>query len=251
MSTPIRFTHMKRLLSIAVLLILVPLAPAGPKKSSVYVERNIDNSTYNAGTGTVISVEDGQSLILSAAHVVPDEGKGLTVTLKGKSYKAKYLAGSKVTEVQIKPNVYQITIDGPDLAVLIVDAELPVAKLAKEGPAKGDRLRQWGYANRQATDGPDYKEGTVETPDLLFATVDARPGDSGAALFNDDDEVAALTSARPANPEAKGVYAVPLTEIRQFLKDNAKGWQVRRPLRWQPVFLPLPKTLTRLQSVRP
>lgn len=217
---------MKRIVSLFLLLVLVPLASAGPIDSCVFIERTNGQST-NAGSGTVIGNENGRSLILSAAHVVPDQADGVVVVLKGREHKARYLVGSKVTEKQVGPNHIQLTIDGPDLALLTVKDDLPVVEIAKKAPKLKDRLRQWGFAGGDR-DKQFFKKGLVLDPDALFGTVDARPGDSGSGLFNDDDLLVGVTSARPASDNEQGVYAVPLNEVRKFVRSKAIGFPTLR-----------------------
>lgn len=214
---------MIRSLSLFCLLVIVPLAPAAPVDSAVHVDRDSGTGWSNAGSGTVVAAEGKQSLILTAAHVVPDGGKLLIVTLKGKSYVASYLAGSAVKEIKTGPNSAILEIDGPDLAVLTVGEELPAVKVGK-GPVKGMRVRQWAFANRTALEAPFLKTGTIDDPEVLFADLDARPGDSGGGLFNDDDELVSVTSARPFKEEEKGVYGVPNSKVRNFLSSRVVGF---------------------------
>jgi S1-C subfamily serine protease len=109
---------------------------ADPSASTVYVHCDRGNGTGQAGTGTVIACEDGRSLVLTNAHVVEGPG-GISVTHGKTVYPATYLAGSKVTYFLYPDRTLGLRTEGPDLALVTVDAVLPAAPIADEEPAAG------------------------------------------------------------------------------------------------------------------
>lgn len=115
-------------------------------------------------------------------------------------------------------------MDGPDLALLVVDAELPTVRLAAAPPRADARIRQWGFAGLTGKDEPPLKVGLVKDPSCFFGTLDCRPGDSGSGLFDDDDNLVAVTNARPNSEQEKGVYAVPHEKVRAFLRAKSAGF---------------------------
>lgn len=208
-----------------VLLVAAPFVHAAPVDSACllqYEDKN-DPTKFSAGSGTVIACEGKKSLILTAAHVIPDGKADITVTLKGKDYVGKYLTGSKVTVTETG-----LTIDGADLALIVVDAELPVTPLAKEMVKKGDRVHQWGFCGgpHHAKRGPYYKTGKVDDVDEEFAIAspDARRGDSGCALCNDKNEIIGVVVRRFADDDCPACIALPLPTINKFLTEKVTGF---------------------------
>lgn len=203
-----------------------PLEDTSAPGFCVSVKRDEPNG-YAHGGGTVIASEDGRSLILTNAHVARDAARPLTVTAAGREYRAAYLAGSRVYDIGFdhlgRP---VIAIDGPDLAVLQVDAELPAAPVALAAPRVGSRVRQWGYADRAYNAAPNYKTGTVlgESGNDLLTTLQCDHGDSGAALLDDHGEVVAVCHGKPpANQPAGQVrqYAVRTGVTVTFVEEKA------------------------------
>lgn len=212
--------------SIFVVLLSAPFVWSAPVDSAVHITAD-RGDVMGYGSGTVIGCKDGKSLILTAAHVCHSASEKFTVTLNKKEYKASYLIGSKVTMKQTKPNEIELEIEGPDIALLVVDAELPVVTLSKKELKKGDRIHQWGFASGEISEfGAFYKTGFVAVPDAIWSTADSRRGDSGCGLFNDANELVGMVHARPANDDAVGGLAIPLKTVRDFLKTNAKDWKI-------------------------
>ena len=216
---------MRKLAGLLVVLCSAPLVQSAPLDSVVMIEYK-SPAEYSAGSGTVVASEGGKSLIVSCAHVVPNGAGVITVTLNGKKFKAKYLFGTPVKKVVLPDGKQVEVVDGVDLSLIVVDEKLPAVEVASDPLKEGDRVRQWGYAGGPpfVKDGPYAKEGKVTDAEAVWATADARRGDSGCGLFNDGDQLAGVTSHRSVNPDEPGLLAVPLAKIRPFLKDNAKGF---------------------------
>lgn len=213
------------------LLLASPQLSAAPADAAVLVTVETDGVhpetkdpvVYaDRGSGTVIACEGGRSLVLTNAHVVPTAEGRVTVSAGGRAYRAKYLAGSKVTTWDNGDGTGGMEIDGPDLALLTVEAEFPAAELAETAPGKGAALRQWGFAGRGASEGPRVKSGRVTDPAGLWGTLDQRPGDSGAGLFDDAGRLVGVSHGRPAAEGEVGVVAVPLGAVRKFLRERAE-----------------------------
>lgn len=200
---------------------------AAPVDSAVLIEYK-KTGDYSAGSGTVVASENGKSLILSCAHVLPDDKGEITVTIGGKAHKAKYIAGSKMVNVMSPDGrTFQI-VDGVDLALVEVDVKLPVAPVGTDAPKKGDVVQHWGFAGGPpfAENGPYHKIGKVIEAEEVMVTADARPGDSGCGLFNSKGQLIGVVHSRSHNRDEPAGYAVPLVEVRKFLADNSGGFPV-------------------------
>jgi V8-like Glu-specific endopeptidase len=214
---------MIRFVYTAVLLAAAPFAYAAPVDSAVHIKVETETGA-SYGSGTVVACENEKSLILSCAHVIYGPDRKVTITLKGKKYAAKWLAGSAVKEVANPDGTKSLEIDGPDLCLLVVDAELPVATVGKTAVADGDKVHQWGFAGGRLKFGPFYKTGVVTEAEGIWSTADARGGDSGSGLFNDDNELIGVVHARPVDVDEPAGLAISLDVVRKFLKEKAKGF---------------------------
>lgn len=208
---------MNRFLGILFVLTTAATAVGAPIDSAVYVRRQQkEEGRFNAGSGTVIAVVGQQSIILTAAHVVPDGGEGLTINHNGKEYKAHYLVGSKVTETPTA-----LEIDGPDLCLLVVDAVLPVAEFSDRQLKKGDVVWQYGFQGGSAEHGPLPKLGKVTDPESIWSLADSRPGDSGCGLFY-EDKIVGMVHMRSRDVTEPGGLSIPTKTIKEWLKVKAK-----------------------------
>jgi S1-C subfamily serine protease len=205
-------------------LLSAPVAAAAP--DGVVLIESKSETEYSAGSGTVIAYENGKSLILSVAHVVDDPKAKLTVTHKGKAHKATYLWASPTIELTLPDGKKVPIIDGPDLALLTVDAELPVMKLAATPAKVGDEVKTFGFAGgpKFADKGPYPKIGKVVDAEGVWASPDARRGDSGSGLLNSKDELVGVVHSRSADADEPGLLAVPLNEVKKFLLEKAEGF---------------------------
>jgi hypothetical protein len=209
---------MKRLLSLAALLLCAAWGWAGPLwfAARVRVDHPASGVT-NYGSATPVACEGKKSLLVTNAHVVRDtDGDApITVTVEGAEFKARYVAGSKVTGELGGV----IAVDGPDLALLEVDAELGWAQFGAAGFAEGERVWRWGYGG--TADGkPVLRGGKVfpsPLPNSLADDGDSIPGDSGAGVFNRDGKLVGVCWGR----DGKGAgFAVPLKTVHSFLADK-------------------------------
>jgi hypothetical protein len=186
---------------------------ADPRESVVFVEHN-----NSAGTGTVVSSEGGKSLVLTCAHVVENSRGTITVTTRaGKRHAATYVAGSVVRN--IGPAL--IDVDGPDLCVLSVDADLPAAKVADGPPAVGSPVELWGFGGQPYGAKPAHKTGLWDHPPpwtrpASAYTVRTISGDSGAGVFNAAGELVAVHHGG----DGRRGYGTPLGTVRGWLREK-------------------------------
>lgn len=143
---------------------------------------DLGNATAS-GTGTPIASENGKTLILTNAHVVPSGDRPISVKFSDKTYVGRYLAGSQVSDVAQG----MINVNGPDLCVLEIDGTRDVVEFADEQPALGEVVYQYGYGG--SLDGkPVYRHGVavVNPSSKVYLTSNLRgvSGDSGCAIFN-------------------------------------------------------------------
>lgn len=218
---------MNRFVAAAAALVVWAGAALGwePKDSAVAVYARGPAPDYaDIGSGTVIASEGGRSLVLTAAHVCSKEvgsapGSVVKVRHCGTEYKARWLAGSSVTIVNRKEGTAEIRVNGPDLALLVVDEDLPPAQFAPRYPDRGARVRLLGFAGRSDESEPAEKTGTVLCPAECAATPDARSGDSGGGLFDADGRLIGVVHSRPRY--VPGTYAVGLSPVREWVRERA------------------------------
>jgi S1-C subfamily serine protease len=194
------------------------LATANPARSAVAVHRDLGGGRGRAGTGTVVACEEGKSLVITNAHVADDPDGAYTVTHAGTVYPATYVAGSAVRLVT--PDT--VRVDGPDLALLVVDAALPTATVARNAPRPGDRVRLGGFGGRLGAQEAVEKAGEVldaagYVEPTFLSTTDATSGDSGSGVFDDAGELVAVHWGGGD----RRAFAVPVGTVRVFLREKA------------------------------
>lgn len=190
-------------------------------ESSVQVAREVAADRTELGTGTVVAARSGESLILTNAHVAEDGTKPLSIrTQGGRSYPAKYVAGSRVEHIDSE----NIRVHGPDLALVSVAAELPVAPVASDTPVEGTAVCLWGYG--KVTDGrPAQKTGrTLPQGDYVgsiqLTSIPSQNGDSGSGVFNEKGALVAVGWGGGRGTQ----FCVRLDAVRVFLNPHLKGF---------------------------
>lgn len=149
------------------------------------------------GSGVAIASRDGQTLILTAWHVVQDGGD---CTVSGKP--AKVVGMDAVW----------------DIAAIVVNEVLPIAHLSNRQPVIGDTMTVCGFGSG------DYLESTGQVvkfyspmdapePDFVAMTTVARPGDSGGPLFYMDGSVGAILFGS----DSIGAHGAHCVRVRKFL----------------------------------
>lgn len=184
------------------------------------------NGTGSAGSGTPIGYEEGKTIILTNAHVVPkgDRDKPIKVLVGGRTFKATYIEGSEVEKVTAD----KIKVLGPDLCTLSIDAKLGYVEIADDSPPIGGQVWQFGYGSSPIDGGPTAKYGLVTkgtyVEPTMVTTLDVISGDSGSGMFNQYGELCGVTWGASEDKDVYGrVYrkehlAVEITTVRTFLK---------------------------------
>jgi hypothetical protein len=169
------------------------------------------------GSGTIVGSRFGRALVISNNHVAPTPTDKYTVTVHGKEYDA----------------IWYATDCRADLSALLIDVPLPPVRIANELPRPGTRCHQAGYARgirspKSGTVGDITGCAITFREHRLFPSVWANmtnnvqsiPGDSGAGIFSDKNELFAVVwgmstgvSGEPLGTEE----SVPLSEIQRFL----------------------------------
>jgi S1-C subfamily serine protease len=190
----------------------VPIATndALPMKSSVRV-RMIDGNMHDFGTGTVIHSSQGQSTILTCAHLFKDVGQNA-------AFFVDIFENGEVLK-------YPATVVGgdhdSDIAFLQIRnvSALPVAILAESRSLRtSEAVFSIGCSNG---DLPTRLNMTVvdinryEGPENILCTTDPSQGRSGGGLFNTRGEVIGVCSA--ADRTAKQGLYTGVTAIREVM----------------------------------
>lgn len=170
-------------------------------ESSVYISVDLGGGRTAGGTGTVIAAENRKTLVLTNAHVVPSAAHPITVTYwcdrKPWTSPATYIGGSSVDNVG--PN--QIRVNGPDLAILAIEAELPAVEIADTIPATGEAVSLYGFGGSGSTVHPTLKTGRVLRQDnwqttagdpIARTSIETVNGDSGSGIFNEQGQLVAV-----------------------------------------------------------
>ena len=184
----------------------------------------MEGDTQHHGSGTVIASSPGRSLILTNAHVVPHGRNPIFVANSGYGelvqYPARYVGGSAV--INLSPGLIQT--QGPDLALLEVDAELPAVELSPEDPEIGSRVWQYGFAGNFGSK-PQSKPGQVIATrklGVLATTCATVGGDSGSGLFDDSERLVGVAWGNDGESTA-----VRLTDVHVFTVRTAGDHRVK------------------------
>lgn len=200
-------------------------AKADPLWFAARVMVDNGNGTGSAGSGTPISCENGKTVFVTNAHVVPKNkaSQPITITVSGRKFKAKYLDGSEVEFFTRSDGTHGCKVHGPDLAFLEVEGELGHVELADDIARPGDQVWQFGYGGVPLNyNGPTIKSGIVNKTTFVEPTLacdlQSISGDSGSGLFNTRGELVGVTWGGNSNPTVHECVAVELTTVRAFSK---------------------------------
>jgi hypothetical protein len=118
-----------------------------------------------------------------------------------------------------------------DLALVVVAAELPVAELADEVPAAGEKLWRHGFGTGSTETSVSDTKSRLEFPRFEFrATGEAKAGDSGAAYFDEKGRVVAVhCGLEDGHPRG-----TPVGAVRKFLDKHSaaalkQDFEARKP----------------------
>ncbi|MDR2233215.1 MAG: trypsin-like peptidase domain-containing protein [Tannerella sp.] len=173
------------------------------------IQKTVYKINHAGGSGSCFYLKK-HNLFVTNYHVI--EGfKKVAIQDDGKN---RYL----VNVVLVNPEL--------DIALLVADEDfsaLPDVELAKSGDTKiGQRLNVAGYPF-----GMPYTvtEGTVSAPKQLiknkyYIQTDAavNPGNSGGPIFNENNEVVAITASKITNADNMG-FGIPISGLNKILDD--------------------------------
>lgn len=167
-------------------------------ESSVYVSVDLGNGATGGGTGTVIASESGRSLILTNAHVVESADRPISVTYwcdrRPWIQPATYLGGSSVSHLSGS----LIHVNGPDLALLEVKADLQPVELASEIPATGEAVQLFGFGGAGVYGTVPIRKSGHILPEpgwiepATKTSIQTINGDSGSGILNDRGQLVAV-----------------------------------------------------------
>ncbi len=187
----------------------VPCAAApDPAACSVFIRYG-----SAAGSGTCVACEGGHSLVLTNAHVCPDQGVRVAVDAGGKTYQGFVVYSEGAAR-------------GADLAAVFVWGELPAARLADAEPAVGCAVCQYGHPWHR-NGGLMPKTGTFlgvapfreqSGERVVETTVVSESGDSGSGVFVGSELVAVTWGGSGGR-----ACCVPLAAVRRVLGHVARG----------------------------
>lgn len=184
-------------------------------KVEVEVEKTSYKTVRGVGSGTPVATEDGKTLVVTNAHVIPSEhrDKPITVYVNGKAYPAKAADGAATRSA---PGF--IDIDGPDLCFLQVDADLGAVPLRATAVKDGEAVYYCGFGGHTANVNPPARTGKVSTAEqtgdkhLVFSGSPVK-GDSGAGVFDADGKMVGVVWGGDTR-----TYAVPLKSVQRFVE---------------------------------
>lgn len=164
-------------------LILASIAQAqNPAVCRVRVPEGDSICSYGTGTCVSCSKEHNLSLIITAHHVIEDhKGKSITVIFPSTTRKAKVIGFD----------------EHYDLAALVVKGKLPVLKIAKKKPIRGQTITLIGYASGEYREASGKVNGFYRPNEGLPAhwfSVDhpSRSGDSGGPMLSKNNQLAGV-----------------------------------------------------------
>lgn len=168
----------------------------------------------SSGTGFGIAYHENSTIVMTAGHVCEPlsnkpgaETKLSIVTVDGTELPAK-----------------QITISGMhDLCLVKIEKILPIAKIAEEIPANGDKIKYSGYPLGVFIPGTlhhfDGYMGGIDADGNHLYNIPTVGGASGSPIYNEDGEVVAIISAVMVEFEHI-TFGVGLYNILFFLEEN-------------------------------
>ena len=168
--------------------------------------------TQGAGSGVIISSDDGGSYIITCAHVISGSSK-VTVTLRsGEKYDAEIIGSDSETDVGvIKANVKGLKCATVGDYSKVIVGEQVVAIGNPLGSLGGSVTS--GYVS--ALDRDIMIDGT--TYHLLQTDTAINPGNSGGGLFNTKGQLIGIVNAKSSGTYVEGLgFAIPIDEAMKI-----------------------------------
>lgn len=237
--------------------VLVPARGQDPVRTSRHVvatrAKPADNHTFrptvkirrglSAGTGTLIAARPGESLILTAAHVVRGAGTleielhrynlGVETNLPRvgwpRSYPGEVIVADPEADVALVRVRGLVTL--PYLATLVSSDEepRPGQHVTSVGIDLGLKLQSWESRVRGIVRLNRHGEAAADARPYLITERAPEHGRSGGGLFRDDGSLVGVCVGRVefAGNQAIGLFAS-TTSIRRLLADPGAASTLRR-----------------------
>ena len=168
----------------------------------------------SSGTGFGIAYHENSTIVMTAGHVCEPlsdktgfETKFSVVTIEGLEIPANPIAVSKTQ----------------DLCLVKIKKILPIAKIAKESPDNGDKIKYSGYPLGVFIPGTlhhfDGYMGGIDAEGNHLYNIPTVGGSSGSPIYNENGEVVAIISAVMTDFEHI-TFGVGLHNILLFLEEN-------------------------------
>lgn len=169
-----------------------------------------------AGSGVIISNEDGVGYIVTNQHVI-DGASNIKVTLRDATttYDATVVGSDKDADVAL----LKIDADGLSTATFGDSAKLAVGDYVV---AIGNPLGTLGGTVTDGIISALAREVTIEDRNMTLLQTNAQisPGNSGGGLFNANGELIGLVNAKDSATEVEGIaFAIPANKVVDVIKD--------------------------------
>lgn len=190
------------------LLFALPVSAQLPPPAEPFLY--LESGTAKA-SGVCIASDGHKSLVLTNNHLFATQpGPGLPFPL------APYPMPTRVFSLDGKQCWQGTAVAGHlggDLAVVVVEGNLPFASLAGQDAKVGEEVWHKGIGSGGST-GKVLKPYCVAPQCCCFtATLRAIPGDSGSGIFNGKGQVVAITCGRVALPIDAPLRGTPVSAV--------------------------------------
>ncbi len=169
-----------------------------------------------AGSGVIISNEDGIGYIVTNQHVI-DGAQNIKVTLRdaATSYNATLVGSDKDADVAL----LKIDADNLSTATFGDSSKLAVGDYVV---AIGNPLGTLGGTVTDGIISALAREVTIEDRNMTLLQTNAQisPGNSGGGLFNANGELIGIVNAKDSATEVEGIaFAIPANKVVEVIKD--------------------------------
>lgn len=169
-----------------------------------------------AGSGVIISNEDGVGYIVTNQHVI-DGASNITVTLRDATttYDATVVGSDKDADVAL----LKIDANGLSTATFGDSSKLAVGDYVV---AIGNPLGTLGGTVTDGIISALAREVTIEDRNMTLLQTNAQisPGNSGGGLFNANGELVGIVNAKDSATEVEGIaFAIPANKVVDVIKD--------------------------------
>ena len=169
-----------------------------------------------AGSGVIISNEDGVGYIVTNQHVI-DGAENITVTLRDATttYDATLVGSDRDADVallKINANNLSTATFGDSSTLAVGDYVVAI----------GNPLGTLGGTVTDGIISALAREVTIEDRNMTLLQTNAQisPGNSGGGLFNVNGELIGLVNAKDSATEVEGIaFAIPSNKVLDVIKD--------------------------------